>query len=238
MIIIAFIGLDGSGKTTQATRFVGRRIAGGIKATYDHQFRFNSNRVMGIKARLRPLLLRAQAAICEKGTVMLAPNAQSASPRSKFQRVFHKVFLMPFVVFVVLFLGWYRTRKKLLRSRGLNMLILDRYFYDELVRVEWKLGIQLPFRSFWVRLISKPHLVIYFDIPGDISWQRMDPQDSSLEAMRRKELVYKEWLPYIGKHTQLYRISILGLNIDEIQKQVENAYALEMKAFKSQDGRT
>ena len=83
MRVIAFVGLDGSGKTTQASRFVERRLAEGADVVYEHQYRFNSRHVMQAKARLRSPLLRAQAAICEDGTVVLAPNATTAVQRSR-----------------------------------------------------------------------------------------------------------------------------------------------------------
>lgn len=224
MKIVTFSGLDGSGKTTQATRFVSRRVEEGRDAIYEHQFRFNSERVMQAKGRLRPFLLFVQAAVCEEGTVVLAPNADDSLHRGIIRHTVQKVFLIPILTAIVLVLGWYRTRKKLRSNAEHEILVLDRYFYDEIVRVEWKFGIRLPFRKMLLKTLPRPHLVIYFDIPGDISWQRMDPQDSSKNAMLRKEIAFKRLLPLIGEDTTLRIISIIGLTADEVQNQVEKIF--------------
>lgn len=221
MKVVAFIGLDGSGKTTQSTLFAEKRKAEGIDAVYDHQFRFNSNGAMNLKAKLRPILLLAQGAVCQEGTVAMAPNADDAAKRGKFRQTIQKILLIPPLVFSVLFLGLFRTWNKRRKNRHRKLLVLDRYFFDELVRIEWKLGLRLPFRNLLLRLSPQPDLVVYFDIPGEVSWQRMDPQDSSQDAMRRKESIYKEWLPLIAKRMPLRQIIITKKSVEEVQEQVE-----------------
>jgi thymidylate kinase len=228
MRIVAFIGLDGSGKTTQAEAFAARRAAEGVSAAYAHQFRFDSRRVMAAKARLRPFLLRAQAAVSTEGSVRLAPNADDAARRGPLRRALQRLFLVPPLAAGALLLGLHRTRAKLRRSRrrGVHTLVLDRYFFDELVRVEWKLGLRLPCRALWLRLAPPPDLTVYFEIPGEVSWERMEPRDSTRDAMRRKELAYREWLPLIARRARrLLVVPVVGRTIDAVAAEVEGAWA-------------
>ena len=225
MRVISFIGLDGSGKTTQSTLFTEARKLEGRDSVYEHQFRFSSKRAMNVKARLRPWLLRAQGAVCADGTVVLAPNADSAGKRSAFVRFLQRIVLVPPLVVAVAGMGWHRTRSKLRRHRGREMLVTDRHFVDELVRIEWKLGIRLPWRRLWLRFVRTPDLVFYFEIPGEVSWERMDPQDSSADAMRRKEAVYGEWLPLLAERCDVVRLPVTGCSIDEVRSRVEERYA-------------
>lgn len=221
MSIVTFIGLDGSGKTTQATRFVERRRVEGIDVVYEHQFRFNSNRVMRVKASLRPFLRRAQGTVCEYGTVLHATHVRKTSERGGLWKLFRKALLRPLSIAALLLLGWYRTWNKIRRNRQRALLALDRYFYDELIRVEFQMGIQLPFRFLWLRLLPRPDLIIYFDIPAQVAWERSDPKDSTVDAMAQKARLYKSWLPIIAQETALHEIPIFGLTADEVQQRVE-----------------
>ena len=61
---ICFIGLDGSGKSTQSNILVGALKDKNIDVVYRHQFRYESDSVMSAKDKLRPLIKRMQYLMC------------------------------------------------------------------------------------------------------------------------------------------------------------------------------
>ena len=129
--------------------------------------------------------------------------------------------MRPFLAYpigiLVLYSGLVKARGKNKIYGKHDIFIMDRCFLDELARVEWKLNIRMPFKKVWFRLAPSPDVTFYFDIPGDESWKRMDPQDTGKVAMLKKEKTYKRLLPLYEPFTNMNIINISGYNIKDVE---------------------
>jgi thymidylate kinase len=232
--IIAFIGLDGSGKTTQAELFVEYLKSRGLTAVYDHQFRFNSRRSSRLKMLLRPWLHYVLGYLAAEGTALLTPNSDDAASRGPIRRAVTKYILRPPAVTILFVLGLFRHRAKIKRRKAGSVIVFDRYFYDEIIRLEWKFDLSLPLPSMLLRSTEHPSVIFYLHAPADLCWERMEPKDSSKMAMSKKQMIYQKWISRVGGYTHVYEVDTARLTIDEVQDRIRQIYlAHEKKEYES-----
>jgi len=220
---ICFTGLDGSGKSTQSINLLKTLQEKKIDVIYRHQFRYESERIMYWKDKLRPFIKRAQFLFCIEDSILIESTILRAIRDNVFWR-YIRFPLSHLIAVAVLYSGLRKATTKYKKFGAHEVFIMDRCFFDEVVRIEWKLGIKIPFRSVWLRVAPTPELVIYFDIPGDKSWERMDPKDTGKIPMVLKEQAYKRLLPSYKKLTDVRVISIEGKSISEVASIVNDEY--------------
>jgi GTPase SAR1 family protein len=216
---IAFVGLDGSGKTTQASLLTDFLKSQNYDVRYRHQFRFERKSLMEWKNRLRPLIAFLQVLLCIEGSTVWHYPIAKRIRRNVIWKFIRPLIAYP-VGYLVLIIGLCKARGKWKIYGSHNYFIMDRCFFDELVRVEWKLGLSFPFHELFYYFAPHPDMVFYFNIPGAISWSRMEPQDTEKSAMILKEYYYQITLPEIRKYTKVIEIPVLGKNIVSVQKAV------------------
>jgi len=165
--LIVFVGIDGSGKTTQAKILLRGLGEEGIKATY-------------VWCRWEPFLLRPlikrwknkNAGKSDSGSVAVRNKKQKLLDRPVFRWLWLSSFFIDYGLQIFL-----KVRVKLLMRR---LVISDRIFYDSIIdqavnlgnRSDWLLN---SMDSFWMRMFfPQPQLVIYVDCPEDIAFSRKD----------------------------------------------------------------
>lgn len=218
---ICFIGLDGSGKSTQSSLLLNRLKEKNLDVVYRHQFRYESDKIMSLKDKLRPFIKSTQYLFCINDSILIR------NPLLKFIRDFFlwRIIRTPFKYIIGLYIAYSGLKKSIEKNNKYgthDFFIMDRCFVDEVARIEWKLNILLPFRNYFLNKAPTPDITFYFDIPGDISWQRMDPQDTSMVPMILKQAKYRELLPVYSKLTNLEILSVYGLSISEVESLVMN----------------
>ena len=216
---ICFIGLDGSGKSTQSDILLLEMQKRNLDVVYRHQFRYESDKVMTAKDKLRPLIKRMQFLMCIPGSVLVKSRPLKIIRDNFLWRLIRPFFVYPIGI-TVLISGLIKARGKNKLYGGHNYFIMDRCFLDELARVEWKLEIRIPFKKLWYRLAPAPDITFYFDIPGTKSWERMDPVDTGMEAMTKKENTYKRIIPLYGEFTDMNVLKTENMNIKEVTELV------------------
>lgn len=184
-LLIAFTGLDGSGKTTQAKLLIEGLQEKGISVHY-------------VWSRwkpflLKPLILLWKRAI-KKNNGML--HEEYAEVKRNKQGLLKKPFFR--LSWLMLFFIDYGAQiffKVRLGTIGKKFIISDRISYDSVIDQAINLGEQQDILmnnldSLWMRILFlRPDFVIYVDCPANIAFQRKDDAPS-LEYLEERRSLY------------------------------------------------
>jgi thymidylate kinase len=216
---ICFVGLDGSGKSTQSNVLVQVLQDKQYDVIYRHQFRYESESVMLAKDVLRPLIKTMQYLICIPDSILIESPILRVIRDNFLWRVVRPLIAYPIGILVLLS-GLIKARGKSKLYGSHAFFVMDRCFLDELARVEWKLKIRIPLKFLWFRYAPAPDITFYFDIPAATSWERMDPVDTGKAAMVEKEKTYKRLIPEYSTYTDMHIIDIKGLDVNSVTEAI------------------
>ncbi|HNX90587.1 MAG TPA: hypothetical protein PKY78_00945 [Candidatus Omnitrophota bacterium] len=205
-MLIAFCGLDGAGKTTQANSVVKMFESRGLKCGYRHF----------IKGTLSYYLTHNIV-----GKVSMGFRSSLEQKLRKEKKGLDSVLLswvkrLLVLVDVVYFNLRYGNRK----GDVLNNIVCDRYYYDELVQLNYlgfKLGVM---EKFIKRIMIEPDRIFYIDILPETAFTRKS-EGFCEEYFRIKSKRYKDYLP---KST----VCIPG---DGTEGEIKDIILSEMKKF-------
>ncbi|MFC1682617.1 dTMP kinase [Candidatus Zixiibacteriota bacterium] len=183
-MIIAFTGMDGSGKSLQA------------KALSDslHDEGFHSHYVW---SRWSPLLLRPLIGL---GRMLMGGRGGSEDEMYKtFQQGKRKMFQRPILAQIWKILACVDYSLQVLfkigiRSKGRNIVVCDRYVHDLLVDLGTNFGydseqIAQLWSSRLLCLFPKPDLVFLLDLPPEVAFERKE--DVPLSYLRDRRALYE-----------------------------------------------
>jgi thymidylate kinase len=165
--LIVFVGIDGSGKTTQAKILVRGLAEKGIRVAY-------------VWCRWEPFFLRPlikrwknkNAERSDSGSAAIRNIKRKLLDRPLFRWLWLTSFFIDYGLQIFL-----KVRVKLIKNQ---LVISDRIFYDSIIdqavnlgkRSDWLLN---SMDSLWMRIFfPEPQLVIYVDCPEDIAFSRKD----------------------------------------------------------------
>ncbi len=163
--IISFIGLDGSGKSTQAKNVVDFLKKNKFKVKYLHL------------PTASPLNLVVKRSKKMNKEINLRKNSGFFSSSLR-QAAF---------LFGVLWIYFFRIIPNYILGR---VIVADRWFYDELVHMSYKKQCFFPKLYRWI--IPKPGLLMYLDVDTKTAQKRKNEHDSSYFSIKFK--LYKALL--------------------------------------------
>jgi len=197
--IIVMTGIDGSGKTTQAKLLVDRLREEGVDVTYEHSIGPNFRAVRWLKDRVAQRTL-------EKEDEMVDESG-SGSPRRMLGLFF-------------LWRGIWQAWVNKLSHLGTDVVVLDRYLYDDLVRVIWKYQYPLQYITPLVQIVPSPEFVFCLETPARVAWKReSDGQTTKEEHIRKKEC-YDTVINTIVNHQSFHKVDTYSLDINKSHKQI------------------
>lgn len=195
-MIIAFSGLDGSGKTTHAKKTMNYLLNNNQKIIYRH----------AIKSSLSEFIAENIKRISIKTKEKLEKKLRSKRKKNILLTSGKKITLLyDLILFNIKYYG--------LKGKTNKHIICDRYFYDELVQAKYlSLGKNLFFRIY-KNLIIQPDIIFYIHINPKIAFKRKPEYE--FKYYKKKYLLY-------NSIKNLPSIVILKNNkIPLIQKEIE-----------------
>jgi dTMP kinase len=191
--LVSFVGIDGSGKTTQAKILVDSLSRNGFNTSY-------------VWCRWEPFFLKyfikMWRDITRKNTIgegsykiEIKNKKQKLLSNPLFRWLWMLVFLIDygFQVFI-------RIHINLMKGQ---MVISDRIFYDSIIDQAINLGQKKDLllnnlNSFWIKVIFPiPNIVIYIDCPENIAFSRTD-DDLDIEYLKDRRKLYLELADRFG----------------------------------------
>jgi len=186
--LIVVSGIDGSGKSTQATLLCERLRKEGWRADY-------------VWARRVPVLTRLPAWLIKQLFLRERKKSDgdaylSITPRRKaiFKSRFYRFCWTRSLLCEYLLVTWFRIR---LSHRGAHYIVVDRYLPDALVdfasMAPDPVGeLKRMRRSWMVRMFPTASILFLIDIPAEIGWQRKK-DGTSLDYLADRQPLYVEF---------------------------------------------
>ena len=209
--IVVFLGIHGSGKTTQGQLLYRALRKQGIAAEYVHQLAPQGWPERWTERLVVDPLLAGLSGVLGGGLGEKPRNGQHLEARA----------LRRAMVTATAARGLLQTWLRLVRSKA-SLLIADRYAYDSLVRARWWYGVPSACESLFLRLVPAPDALFHVEADPGEAWRRHKGQEWSLEQLVWQQRVYQDWLKRLQAERPRLRLRIIpsGLSIEEAHRQV------------------
>jgi thymidylate kinase len=210
---IVLMGLDGSGKSTQAELLWQRASARGEPWVSLHHSSTKVPGVAGLKRRFHREAIHAlkrRRAHVEAGDEGQAPAGGGTAL---------SWMISAFIVFGSFSKAvWYRWRY---RASG---RIMDRCLLDDIIKVHWRFGCRLPAAGVVLRLAPRPDVVIVLEGDPAITFGRKKAANCSFQEYLRKSDLLETWLQEAARSGwRIRRVGIDGRGVADVHQAVLHA---------------
>ena len=184
--LVVVTGIDGTGKTTQANMLAERLRERGLDARCEHAFGPNARLTRALKDRVAPRFHDAEDELAREGRTTSGGN-----------RLLGLVFLAR---------GIWGVWTAVLANARADVLVLDRYLYDDLARVGWRYGYDGPSMLRLIGLVPAPDLTVRLDAPAEVVWEREADGRTTLAEHAEKGRWYDAILDAVAERREVVTV--------------------------------
>jgi len=197
--IIVITGVDGSGKSTQARLLANYLKQKGFSVSLVQQFASETDFGKIILEKLGSKLIKLERDVANKSLF------NSDIPKHKPPIKMPLRFLAEIRIILT---GLYHTWIKIWKNRKKSILVFDRYFYDDILKIKWMYGLRDQIERKFIKVVPKPTILFYLDIPAENAWKREKDGNTTLEQHITKKQIYDKWFDNASKtYKNFYRVS-------------------------------
>lgn len=199
---VVFAGMDGTGKSTQAAEVERRLRERGLAVERIHQFAGVGRRSGGVAAAVARRVGGSQSVRDDEARRLgvLGRVTRSALATASLAA------------------GWLRAWRADLRGRRADVLLLDRSYVDELVRVQWRLR-ALPRLGFWLlRTLPAPDRAFRLTVAPEVGVARKKDGSLTLAQYRAKLAVVDRVLGQLPPRWKFEEVAVDGRDVASVSQ--------------------
>ncbi|MBM3252991.1 MAG: hypothetical protein FJZ16_01905 [Candidatus Omnitrophica bacterium] len=223
--IVVFTGIDGSGKTSHSGAIKEYLVGRGFLVNYVHQFAPSIRYIRKLKRTFTYLLGGVEANLIRPGTI-----EQDKYCHAMRRNRFLIKMAQNLIVIYSLAIGLARTWLKIMLSINRDVVIFDRYYIDEIIRLEWKFGINLYKLGWTCSLIPSPYCMFFLELSPEVAWGRKETGSLSKILFWEKNERYIKWIRRVGKTWKVLSICTDKESFHESQRRIRVMLSLENRA--------
>jgi len=209
-LTVAFMGLDGTGKSTQAELLQGSSWTRQLRPQRIHHASTTVPGLRALKLRYHAAAIRLLKSRRVHVEIEDRPESRSGGGTSLGSAISTYFLVGSYVKSV-----WYRRRY------GKRLLILDRCFLDDVVKVRWRFGVKSELVGKLMRRAPKPDLVLVFESDPAVGYERKKSKNSTYEEYLQKGKVLDSTLSEAAEYGwEIRRVDIDGRNAEEVHEVV------------------
>lgn len=194
--IFVITGIDGSGKTTISS-LLGKELQ-------------KRNENVRIVQQFAPILIPRKI-LTRFGSTLISLERQ-VSDNKKFsvsQNTIKTRLLRILAILRIISFGYFHTLTNITLNMRADIIISDRYFFDNVLKVNWLYNKSYYDNRFFT-LIPMPDLIVYLDVPPEVGWKREIDGNTTLSQHVSKKFVYDEFYQaYKKKNRPILKIDAL-----------------------------
>ncbi len=195
-LLISFSGVDGSGKSTQIENLRSAFHAAGLKTTL---LAFWDNVVVGVRYR-EGFVHKVYKS--ERG---IGAPGKPVNRRDKNVRAWYLTAARHFLYFIDA-VNLARVVERERRRSGADVIILDRYIYDELSNLNLSNGLSRAFIRFVQALVPRPDIAYLLDADPDAAYARKP--EYPVEFMKKCRRAYFDLAGLLGTMTVIPALTL------------------------------
>ncbi|TYL38059.1 hypothetical protein CV102_12690 [Natronococcus pandeyae] len=203
-LLVALTGIDGAGKTTQAKRLANRFRDEGYATSYEHLTSSHFGVTSAIKDRCAGPLLEFESSIVGSNRTTDDSSVGLAGPLG----------------LLTLVRGIWRSYLNVVRNRDADVVFLDRFLYDDLVRAAWSYGYSLDRTVPLVSIVPRPDFVCYLDLKPELAWEREFDGTTSPEEHRWKKEWYDRVVSRLDDRADIVTIDTASHDVDAVERRL------------------
>jgi len=177
--IFVITGIDGSGKTT-------------ISSLLEKELQKRKVNVRSVQ-QFAPILIPRKI-ISRFGSTLISLEREVSDNKnfSGSQNTIKTRLLRTLAMVRIISFGYFHTLANITLNLRADIIISDRYFYDNVLKVNWLYN-KSYYDNWFFNFIPMPDLIVYLDVPPEVGWKREIDGNTTLSQHVSKKFVYDEF---------------------------------------------